>query len=237
MKSTFPALLLLLSAGCADQQDERGCASAQSLAGGMLRIERAGHAQGSAFMTKPTEMVTVKHVAERLKISHTWQHVSLLQKTQLPFEVWNNKTVLMRRKGVFGSGLPEELHLLEIQEPLTWPVSVVSLRTQPLSYGEPTTGVGYTRGNLRFGSGNFVHEKFPLNEASSARTQEFAGFRLTNSYEEYPLSIGSSGGGIFDCRGSLVAVIARAHNEETSSPGRINVFAVPVHSIAKEILR
>ena len=237
MRPVLPTLALLLLVGCADQQDARGCVSARDLASSVLRIDRA---QGSAFITKSTEMVTVKHVADAVEVSSTtWKYVTVSQKTQLPFDVWNTSTVLMRIKRVFARNLPEELHLLEMQKQLTWPVSVTSLRKQPLNEGEPVTGIGYTHGRMRSATGDFVSSKFTLQNSSVTTPmvqKPFSGFKLTNTNQQYPLAYGSSGGGIFDCGGSLVGAIARAHNEKTPSHGRANVFAVPTHSVAKEIL-
>lgn len=223
MRPVLPILLFVFFSGCADEQDARGCVPAKNLASSVLKIDRA---QGSAFITKPTELVTVKHVAEAVQVSTMWKYIDISQKTELPFDVWNTNTVLMRIKRVFARNLPEELYLLEMQKPLPWSVSVTSLREQPLKVGELATGIGYTHGRMRSATGDFVSMR------------EFGGFKMTNGRQQYPLSIGSSGGGIFDCKGgSLVGAIARAHTENASSQSRANVFAVPVHSVAKEILR
>lgn len=243
MKPTLLILILPLLGGCADeQQDARGCVSARKLESSILRIDRA---QGSAFLTKPTEMVTVKHVANAIGVSSAWRHIDISQKTQLPFGVWNTSTVFVRTKQVFAQNLSEELYVLELQKPLSWPVSVAKLREQPLKKGDLATGVGYTNGQMRSGIGSFVSSKFALQDSSVAASlltrptvaSEFSGFRLTSAYEQYPLRKGSSGGGIFDCNGFLGATIARAYNEKTSSFSGANVFAVQTHSIAKEISR
>lgn len=227
MRLSLLAILLLLGA-CAGEQDARGCEPASSLAEGIVRLDRA---QGTAFITKQNELVTVKHVAEALKVSTAWQYIDISQKTRLPFDVWNHGIFRLRLKQVLVSNLAEELYILEMYQPLPWPVSTISLRDRPLREGEAVTGVGYARGQLRFGRGNFLKETRP-DRASSRR---FAGFKLANAYERHPLTVGSSGGGIFDCRGFLTATIARAHNSDTW--GAENVFGVPVHSVTNALLQ
>lgn len=197
--------------------------------------------RGTAWFTKKTEMVAVEHVVEAFGLSHdTWHEVTVVQ--QYPGSIWwNEVAVLVRIKRVLSDGVPEDLHVLELKEPLPWPIQLAEVRATPFVIGERALGIGYTGGTLTAAVGQYID--VPLRNSN-----QFARFELVRRTERDVLLSGASGGPIFDCTGRVMAVIARILPESKFGAlprsadgnayllGSVNVLAVATHHVSSELL-
>lgn len=231
----FALLLLAATGACTpiDHEQPAGrCVDPADLAASVVEIRT--EAQGTAIFTKQQELLTVKHVSNYLHMSDAWQKVKISQRMKTTDDSWFAMDALMRIKHIFSRGLPEELHLLEMREPPFWVAPTVSLRTTPLLAGERVTGIGYAAGNRTIAAGRFIAG---APRVESEDLDGFEGFKLSNETNEYPMQKGASGGGIFDCKGRVIGAIARAYLNGPRPEDDPNVFAVPVQSIAQDVLR
>lgn len=201
--------------------------------------------RGTAWFIKRTEMVAIEHVVKEFGLSvEEWQTINIVQ--QYPGSIWwNEVAVLARIKHVPSEDTPEKLYVLELKEPLAWPIQVVSIRTTPFVIGERAVGIGYSGGVLHSARGQYIH--FPL-LASLGNPDYFTGFELIHEIERDVLLAGSSGGPIFDCNGMVIAVISHIFPEShygalpRSPDGRAvllgvaNVLGIPLHHISRILL-
>lgn len=216
------ALFVMLIVGACAVSDPRECVDPSTRAQAIVKLDDA---QGTAFLTKPNEMVTVQHVSEQLGMSSDWQLINLSQRQDGPYDSWTARRALMRIKHTFFHNLPEALHVLEIRGPYaSEKVATVALREKPLLVGEKVTAVGYAAGMRTFATGYYVGRSFGLSP--------WHGFNLTDGSGSYPITRGASGGPIFDCEGLVVSTIARATGT-ASYPGFPNVQGIPVNYLAR----
>lgn len=222
-------LLLSLTLGACAGMDSRECANPASFADSVLKLDDA---QGTSFLTGEREMLTVMHVTVALQMSESWQRIRISQRKVGPGEEWYGANPLMRIKRIYSVGLPEELHLVEMRDPFFWKPPALKLRETPLSLGERVSGVGYSAGKQRFGSGRFV-DRAP----SIMQLRGFGGFAISNDKEEYPLASGASGGPIADCDGRVVGAISKGWFDSERPADAPNIGGVLTHSIAREFAR
>ena len=202
--------------------------------------------RGTAWFIKQTEMVAIEHVIKEFGLSiEKWETINVRQ--QYPGSIWwNEVAVRVRIKHVPSEDTPEKLYVLELKEPLAWPIQVVSIRSTPFVIGERAVGIGYSSGVLHSARGQYIH--YPL-LASLGDPNYFTGFELIHEIERDVLLAGSSGGPIFDCDGMVIAVISHIFPEsyygtlprtpegKAKLLGITNVLGVPVYHISNKILQ
>lgn len=224
MKSFLALPLLLLAGACALPKAADTCADPRALADAIVKLDRA---QGTAIFTKANEMVTVEHVSDSLSMSEAWQDIDISQKLVGPEDSWVSKHALMRVKRIIAAGLPEPLHVLEMQTPLSRPIRTVRLRSKPLSPSERVVAIGYSEGKQTFATGRFV-----TSDAPQYSLEGYLGFDFGTAENKYPLQKGVSGGAIFDCDGKVVGVMARGWDRNETRKRNATNYAVPVNSVA-----
>ena len=224
------ALLALLLGGCAKDIEvsvARECTAASQLIQKVVKV-RNSFGMASAVIVGPKELLTVEHVSEQMRMSSTPQEITVSQQNDSSTNEPRTVKRAMRLKQSFFVDAREELHLWEMDSSLEWNSMPLVFRETPLVHREPATGIGYPAGHLTFTSGEFRTDG-PVKDPFYA----LAAFRM----ESISFFGGSSGGGVFDCEGRLIGLIARAFDQAPSRFEQIwvgvgNTSVVPAHAIA-----
>lgn len=231
------ALLSALFLGACEHHQSSACVGAEKLAHAVVKIEGTGvipttWRQGSGWFLRETEIVTVDHVAEQLGLTRdTWKNILISQRTG-PSNAWQGNNVRVRIKEKFDDSLPEPLHVIELQERLTWQIEVVTIRHTPLRRFEPVAIIGYSAGELLLARGYFVGAQ----GLQPTSVSGYLHFNFTLGENKHPTRGGSSGGGVFDCEGRVSASHSRATSEYFAEGGT-NAFGVAVYPAAKSLIQ
>lgn len=210
------------------------CASPDEFAESVVKITtRSGTA--SAIVTTPDEIITVAHVSSVLGLSEHWYAVSVSQLIN-PSRTWHVARSRLRIKHVIAAS-PEDIHVLEFAQPLAWHPRIARVRSTPLALGEHVIGIGYPNGSQVIVPGQH-RIGGPFAPIFGNLTHFFFGTSKDGAW----INKGASGGGIFDCTGSVVALISGGmprlpYLHELFLLGLTNYHGVSTHQAATEVAR
>ncbi len=233
-------LLTVLLGGCGELQyvsakrsSSPTCVSVADVASQVVKIYNED-VTASAVLTKPNELLTVRHVGDQLGVSRNWREVQIEQQDLVSKKDMRLALRKVRLKQVLQGGDSEDLHVLELSAPLDWNPRPVMVRRAPLHHGDLLRGIGYTDGAFASSFGTFRSDG-PVTDAYN----DYVRFEVVYESGKIALGPGASGGGIFDCEGRLVGVHSASATWERGLLERIifgafNMYAVPI-SPAREM--
>jgi len=181
--------------------------------------------RGTAWFLSPTSMVTVEHVATAMELSaEIWKSLEIVDGE-------SKQTIDVRIQRVAGSH-SEKLAVLELQATF-FGARELRVRMGPVAPEEHVASLAYSGNRIRFVGGRFVQY---------GDGDQFAGTALLEMYDgndRLVLDHGASGAPVFDCDGSVVAVVSNIFTQTLQFPshtirvstawGSPNVVSVPIH--------